>query len=404
MRPSRFILSVQGEGRGHLTQAITVYELLRKSGHTIACVTVGISQERQIPEFFIKKINVPIITLASPNFTRDKKNRSVNSLRTLSFNMMMLGEYRKSLQKFKNITDEYEPDVVINFYEPLVGWFAFRYKHSFRIMSIAHQYTYLHPSYQFPPGRWLQSVFTRIFTKLTAYGSKKILAISMHDMVESSNKRLTIIPPILRNELFQQTSKQEDFLLIYLLNSGYIQDILQWHRKHPSTVLYCFTDSEEVKNKYRGEWKIDDKLIFYSLNDHKFLALMASCKGFVCNAGFESVCEARYLGKPVMMVPVKGHFEQFCNAKEGLKSGAGIYSEEFNSSKMENYLLFHRNVTQDVYKRWVDQMETIVLRELESILPAKKIGLSSVLPRNKKYYTDQLTEPSFSSLSDIPKD
>ena len=323
MRTSKFILCVQGEGRGHLTQAIAVCDLLRKYGHIISCVTVGISSEREIPDFFIRKINLPIIRLTSPNFVKDKNNRSVSLVRSLSTNMLMAGEFRKSLRTLKQIVEEYQPDVLINFYEPLVGAYALFNKHHFKIISIAHQYTYLHPSYRFPPGFRIQSFVTLLFTKLTAAGSKKILAISMREMTEAPNKKLQIIPPILRKELFQQEVQQENFILVYLLNCGYIADILKWHKKHPSTTLYCFTDSEEVKKEHMGEWKVDENLIFYSLNDQKFLSLMAKCRGLICNAGFESVCEAMYLNKPVMTVPVKRHFEQFCNARDANKKWFG---------------------------------------------------------------------------------
>ena len=36
------------------------------------------------------------------------------------------------------------------------------------------------------------------------------------------------------------------------------------------------------------------------------------CKAYASTAGFESVCEAMYLGKPILMVPA--HIEQDCNA------------------------------------------------------------------------------------------
>ena len=149
-------------------------------------------------------------------------------------------------------------------------------------------------------------------------------------------------------------------------------------------MLYCFTDSEEVKNDHNGVWKIDDTLVLYSLNDQKFLELMAKCKGLICNAGFESVCEAMYLDKPVMMVPVKGHFEQFCNAKDASKLGSVITSDEFNLGKMEHYLLFHRNADNQSYRAWVNQMEGIVLAAISSVLPAETISQPSrVLQENQ---------------------
>lgn len=45
---------------------------------------------------------------------------------------------------------------------------------------------------------------------------------------------------------------------------------------------------------------------------------MAGCKAYASTAGFESVCEAMYLGKPILMVPA--HIEQDCNAYDAKKA------------------------------------------------------------------------------------
>jgi hypothetical protein len=42
--------------------------------------------------------------------------------------------------------------------------------------------------------------------------------------------------------------------------------------------------------------------------------MMAECRHVVCTAGFESVSEAAWLGKPLFLVPVENHVEQQVNA------------------------------------------------------------------------------------------
>ena len=42
---------VQGEGRGHLTQAITLEEILLRNGHEVVEVLVGKSSSRRLPGF-----------------------------------------------------------------------------------------------------------------------------------------------------------------------------------------------------------------------------------------------------------------------------------------------------------------------------------------------------------------
>jgi len=67
---------------------------------------------------------------------------------------------------------------------------------------------------------------------------------------------------------------------------------------------------------------------------------MAKCKGLVTTAGFESVSEAMFLRKPVLMIPVKGHFEQFCNSRDAFKIGAGIFSEKFEINKLTDSFFY----------------------------------------------------------------
>ena len=52
----RVLFVVQGEGRGHLTQAISMEKLLRGNGHEVVEVLVGKSESRRLPGFFIRSI------------------------------------------------------------------------------------------------------------------------------------------------------------------------------------------------------------------------------------------------------------------------------------------------------------------------------------------------------------
>ena len=47
----KFLFIVQGEGRGHLTQAITLEEILLRNGHEVVEVLVGKSSSRRLPDF-----------------------------------------------------------------------------------------------------------------------------------------------------------------------------------------------------------------------------------------------------------------------------------------------------------------------------------------------------------------
>ena len=56
----KVLFVVQGEGRGHLTQAIAMEDLLRRNGHKVVEVLVGKSNSRSLPGFFNRNIKAPI--------------------------------------------------------------------------------------------------------------------------------------------------------------------------------------------------------------------------------------------------------------------------------------------------------------------------------------------------------
>lgn len=47
----KYLFIIQGEGRGHLTQAITLERLLVQNGHSVVGMLVGKSPSRQLPDF-----------------------------------------------------------------------------------------------------------------------------------------------------------------------------------------------------------------------------------------------------------------------------------------------------------------------------------------------------------------
>lgn len=48
----KYLFIIQGEGRGHLTQAMTMEKLLRSRGHEVVEMLVGKSESRKLPSFF----------------------------------------------------------------------------------------------------------------------------------------------------------------------------------------------------------------------------------------------------------------------------------------------------------------------------------------------------------------
>jgi uncharacterized protein (TIGR00661 family) len=50
------------------------------------------------------------------------------------------------------------------------------------------------------------------------------------------------------------------------------------------------------------------------INNEGFNTSLASCAGLLTGGGFEGPAEALFLGKKVLMIPMRGQYEQQCNA------------------------------------------------------------------------------------------
>lgn len=146
----RFLFIVQGEGRGHLTQAITLESILRRSGHEVVEVLVGKSESRRLPGFFNRSIQAPIKQFVSPNFLPTHNNKRVNLTRSVLYNLMKLPTYAESIRFIYRRICETKADMVINFYELLTGLTYFFYRPSVPHICIGHQYLFLHKDFKLP--------------------------------------------------------------------------------------------------------------------------------------------------------------------------------------------------------------------------------------------------------------
>ena len=358
----KYLFIIQGEGRGHLTQAISLSSILRKNGHEVVGALVGKNKDRVIPKFFYDKIGTEVITYNSPNFVWNKAETDVKLFQTVVSNMTTskFRDYNKSMDLIHNEIKEREPDVVINFYELLAGLTNLRYNEQTPFISMAHQYLIMHSQYPFRKMDKQKMLYLKLNTFLSSYGSSKKLGLSFYDMEEDTNNNISIVPPLLRDEVLKLKPTQGDYILTYIVVKGFAEEIMKWHYENPEQKLHVFWD----KNTESEETEIDDTLTFHKINDIKFLEYLANCKAFVTTAGFESVCEAMYLNKSIMMIPT--HVEQKINSLDAQSSGIGIASNDFNITKILN-LSNTKSEGNKSFNSWIESAESQYLNHLTTI-------------------------------------
>jgi uncharacterized protein (TIGR00661 family) len=349
----RFLFVVQGEGRGHMTQAIALSQMLAAEGHELCAVCVGRSKSRVLPRFFLDRIAAPILTYDSPNFKTDPERKGISLLGTAIDTIRRIPQFARGLNLLHETVKQHDPDIIVNFFDPLAAIYSVVRKPRPKMVCVGHQYLLLHPGFVFPPVNPFARLALISFIRLCALGADRLLALSFRVMADVPQRNLYVLPPLLRKELSDIQPETGDFILVYVLNDGYADDLIFQQRSFPNVKIIGFWDRKGVSEE---TW-LQENLVFRQLDDVAFLDAMARCRGLMSTAGFESVCEAMYLGKPVYMTPTRKQTEQLCNALDATISGAGIWGLDFDLERFLEYLPTHNGDTR-TFRAWVDSAAT----------------------------------------------
>ena len=373
----RYVFIVQGEGRGHLTQAISMERLLRENGHEVVSILVGASPARKLPSFFKETVQAPVEKFESFNFVPSSSNRKASSIKTGLYNFFNIAAFFPSIKFISKRLQALRPDVVVNFYD-ILGTLGYRGSGlKVPMVCLGHQFLFLHKDFRFPRTGYEGHVALNFFSRMIASGSARILALSFRSMDDDPGHKIKVVPPLLRPVVLSlrkadgtddPSVRNGGYIHGYMLNSGFSEDVMKWHAVHPSVPLHFFWDrADEAPVKV-----VDQTLSFYYLDDEEFLKQMAGCKAYASTAGFESICEAMYLGKPLLMVP--SHIEQKCNAfdaTQGFKFNSSapqdirpaVTADDFD---LDLLLKFAENefVPDPAFPGWARSADSVFLREL----------------------------------------
>lgn len=357
----KFIFTVQGEGRGHLTQAISFTQIAREAGHDVIGYAVGSFRGRKIPAFFLDFIGeTPLLQYESPSIIFGN-GKSVQLFKTAAQAFTSFKTFWKSATKLDAFIEELQPDGIVNFYESITGLYKLKSGSKIPTMSVGHQYLLLNKHFESIPEKKIDRFLLNMNTLITSIGSKKLLGLSFRPI--ANDAKIEVVPPLLRQQVKNIVPKAGERWLAYLTHFRLSEDIMAWSNANPEIKLDCFWDNPARKEIYH----YSDSLTFHPIDAVNYLAKMTECAGLISTAGFESVAEAMYLGKPVMMVPVPNHIEQMINAYDGELSGAGIGASTFDLSIFKNYLPTHVSVKEQ-YQEWVAQSQRLMAGHLADLI------------------------------------
>jgi uncharacterized protein (TIGR00661 family) len=317
MRGLAVAFVVQGEGRGHMTQALALAGFLRAAGHEIVRAFVGVSPFRSVPEYFGAALGAPLETFDAPTQVPGRQKRGVSSLRTAADALLRLPKFVSAGRRIHLATER--ADVVVSFLDLVGGLSRVVFRTRTPAVAIAHNYVFLHRALAEAPGAPLARRAVLAYARATAGRADTKIALSYGPLGPDPSRRLIVAPPLLRSEISGLSPRDEGFLLAYALNSGYGDLLAEWQRRRPEVTVHCYLDGgrDALREKPAEGFHA------HPLSADAFLRHLAICRAYVGTAGFESACEAFYLGKPALLVPTEGQLEQTLNAWDARRAGAG---------------------------------------------------------------------------------
>jgi len=119
-----------------------------------------------------------------------------------------------------------------------------------------------------------------------------------------------IFNPIIKNSILEAEPSNKGHITIYLgqYDSSIIIDTIKEIKDFKFEIFCRKTKDIFVNQNYK----------ILPVSQELFTQSLLSCNGIITGAGFETPAEALYLNKKLMVIPLKGQYEQLCNA-EALK-------------------------------------------------------------------------------------
>lgn len=276
----KILYAIQGTGNGHLSRAVDVAPALEKHGEV---------------DYFVSGVQSDI------DFPYDLAFRS----KGLSFYFGKRGGINYSKTFFRNSAlrlyheikdfpiENY--DLVVNDFEPISAWAA-KVK-SKKCVALSHQSALL--TGQFPRPDKKDPVGKAILKNYAP--ADRHYGFHFQSRVDNN-----VYTPIIRKAVREAINENLGHFTVYL--PAYSDE----------KIIKVLSQIDEV------EWQVFSKhtqtaykpgnIKIQPVNNDLFIKSITTSAGVLCGAGFETPSEALFLGKKLLVIPMKDQYEQQCNA------------------------------------------------------------------------------------------
>jgi len=336
----KVLFGVQSEGNGHMTQALCVQEYLKTRNYEIGPAFVA-KKKKGLSKYFTDSFETYEYEGFDFVFGKDGE---VIIWQTFLKGCIEMPKLIYSFIKICAKLKKEKPNVIVNFYEPLVGLTALFFR-DIKYISFGHQYAMEADIYPHIKGFLFQKFFLGIINVATSIKAK-IVALSYYKFTD---KEFIVCPPILRKESYSKSNKPEDFVLVYLMNEDMVSQLVDNAALHPDINIECFT-------KLTRKHQTISNVKLYNLDGQLFQEKMKLCSAVVCSGGFETSAEAILRHKPLLMVPLPNHFEQYANCNDAKLHGFCNFNSFIDLSLIpksqinnDEWLLSYKDILDEVF-------------------------------------------------------
>ena len=275
----KILYAIQGTGNGHLTVALEVLPLLMKRAEVDILIS-GTEVEVQLPYEVKYRFHGLCFVFG--------KGGGIDYLETFK-----KAKLKTLFNEIKNLPVE-EYDLVISDFEPVSAWAC--YLKNKRCIGFSHQAAVINKAAPKPKKSDLigQAVLKYYAPVSAKYG--------FHFLPYNKN----IFTPIIRREIREAAVTNEGHYTVYLP---------AYNDKRIGKLLSLFPKQKwEVFSKRCPDVYVQGNITFYPVNGKTFVQSMVASAGVLCGAGFQTPSETLFLKKKLLVVPMKGQYEQQCNA------------------------------------------------------------------------------------------
>jgi len=330
----KILYAIQGTGNGHLSRARDIIPLLQRN-HEVDILISGTQADIELPFPVKYKYNGLGFIFGRNGGIDLKKTYKKNNL-------------KKYFSEIDNLPVEYY-DLVINDFEPVSAW-ACNLK-NIECISLSHQAAVLNKNVPQPKE---VDIIGKAILKNYAPTTKQY---GFHFKSYDEN----IFTPVIRKQVRDQKIKNKGHYTVYLP---------AYDDRRIIKVLKQFENTEwQVFSKHNKKRMTEKNITIRSINNEAFIKSMATSEGVLCGAGFETPAEALYMNKKLMVIPMKGQYEQHCNAAALEEMGVPVLKSLNlkHSDKIKNWIESENKIQVD-YPDITEKIVNNVLAENAAVL------------------------------------